>query len=129
MGWHLDLLGLTPGDHPLRLYRPHLRASGILSAADLARRHDGEVVKVAGLVVVHQRPPTAKGHSFITLEDETGLVNLIIRPRLYEKHRVVLRQTSVLVAVGRLQREQGACSVLVFDVWEVEGIEKVLGLE
>ena len=49
MAWHLDLLGLAPGDHPLRLYRPHLRASGILSAADLERRHDGEVVKVAGL--------------------------------------------------------------------------------
>ncbi len=113
MGWEYELLGLAPGDHVLRLYRSRLRAQGVLSSAELAQRQDGESVRVAGMVVVRQKPPTAKGHVFITLEDEEGLVNLIIRPTVYERYKSAIRNASLLWAEGRLQREGHAISVLV----------------
>ncbi len=124
MGWDLDQLGMTPGDHLMRLYRPHLQAAGILSAAELDAHGDGERVRVAGQVVVRQSPPTAKGHLFITLEDETGLVNLIVRPALFARQREVLRYALLLAAAGRLQREGEACSVLVARAWALpNGLE------
>jgi error-prone DNA polymerase len=113
MNWDYELLGLSPGDHPLRLLRPRLRSRGVLSAAELAAQPSGKVVAVAGMVVVRQAPPTAEGHLFITLEDETGLVNLIIRPDLYERERPVLHQATMLLGEGRVQREGAAISLLV----------------
>ncbi len=116
MGWDYELLGLAPDDHPLRLWRARLQGQAVLSAAELAARPVGSPVKVAGLVVVRQAPPTAKGHLFITLEDETGLVNLILRPDLYAQQRAVLHNATLLQAAGRLQREGAAVSVLVQEV-------------
>ncbi len=111
--WDYELLGMSPGDHPLRLLRPKLRAQGVSCAAELATRPSGKTVKVAGMVVVRQAPPTAKGHLFITLEDETGLVNLIVRPDLYERERATFHKARFLLVEGRLQRERAATSVLV----------------
>jgi len=113
LGWEYELLGLAPGDHVMRLYRERLRTQGVLSSKELAERRNGQTVRVAGLVVVRQRPPTAKGHLFITLEDEEGLVNLIVRPHAYEQHRDTLRNAPLLWVKGRLQREGHAVSVLV----------------
>jgi len=113
MGWEYELLGLSPGDHVMRLYRQKLHAEGVLNSAEVWKRRDGETVRVAGLVAVRQKPPTAKGHVFITLEDEEGLVNLIVRPGVYERYRAALRNASLLWASGRLQREGQALSVLV----------------
>jgi error-prone DNA polymerase len=112
MGWDYELLGLAPDDHPLRLWRARLRERGVLSAAELAAQPAGQAVKVAGLVVVRQAPPTANGHLFVTLEDETGLVNVIIRPDLYEQQRDTLHSATLLLVAGRLQREGAAVSVL-----------------
>ena len=112
MGWEVELLGMTPGDHPMRLYRPQLQAAGILTCAEVARCRDGDVVQVAGQVVVRQKPPTAKNHVFLTLEDETGMVNLIIRPDLYERRKAEL-SVPLLVVQGRLQREGEAYSLVV----------------
>ncbi len=116
LAWSAELLGMTPGDHPLRLLRPYLQARGVLSAAELEQRQDGEVVRTAGQVVVRQSPPTAKGHLFITLEDETGLVNLVVRPALYQKRSEVLCHAPLLTVVGRVQRADGACSLLALGV-------------
>ncbi len=113
LAWNYELLGLAPDDHPLRLWRPKLRAQGVLSAAELATQPPGKVVKMAGMVVVRQAPPTAKGHLFVTLEDETGLVNLVIRPDLYERERGTLHGATLLMAEGRVQREGAAVSLLV----------------
>jgi error-prone DNA polymerase len=115
--WDYELLGLSPEDHPLRLLRPRLRSQSVLTAAELGGRPPGEVVRVAGLVIVRQSPPTAKGHLFISLEDETGLINLIVRPDLYAVERRVLREASVLAAEGILQRDGRAVSVLVRRAW------------
>jgi error-prone DNA polymerase len=70
-------------------------------------------VRVAGWMVIRQRPPTAKGHVFITLEDEEGLVNLIVRPGTYEQYRDVLRNAPLLLVEGVLQQEEQG-SVLVY---------------
>ena len=113
LGWEYELLGLAPGDHVMRLYRQQLRAQGVLSSGELAERRDGQVVRVAGLVVVRQRPPTAGGHVFVTLENEDGLINLIVRPDVYERYRQALRNAPLLLVEGRLQREGNAVSVLV----------------
>jgi error-prone DNA polymerase len=113
ISWEYELLGLNAGDHLLAVYRPRLRAHGILSSSDLAAHRDGELVWVAGLVVVRQRPPSAKGHVFLTLEDEEGLINLIVRPQVYERYRRMLRNAPLLLAGGRLQREGAAISLLV----------------
>ena len=115
MGWELELLGVSPGDHPMRLYRPQLQAAGVLTCAEVARRRDGDIVRVAGEAIVRQKPPTAKGHVFFTLEDETGIVNLIIRPDLYKRHRAELA-APMLAIRGLLQREAEAISLLVLDL-------------
>ncbi|MFN2241969.1 MAG: OB-fold nucleic acid binding domain-containing protein, partial [Anaerolineae bacterium] len=114
MAWEHEILGMVPGDHVMSLYREALRAQRVLSSGELWSRQDGERVRVAGWAVVRQRPPTAKGHVFITLEDEEGLVNLIVRPDVYERYRDVLRNTPLLWIEGRLQREGHAQSVLVY---------------
>jgi error-prone DNA polymerase len=111
--WDYELLGLSPDDHPMRLWRARLQARGVVTAVELAAETPGRVVEVAGMVIVRQAPPTAKGHLFITLEDETGLANLIIRPDLYERERALLRGSTALLAGGVAQREGKASSMLV----------------
>jgi error-prone DNA polymerase len=96
----------------MALYRPWLQKMGILSSLDLQARRDKEKVKVAGLVVVRQAPPTANGHVFITLEDEYGLVNVIVRPDVYERFRHSLRNAPLIAVEGVLQRQDGVESVL-----------------
>ena len=113
MAWDYELLGMSPDDHPMRLLRQRLRGEGVLSAAELALQPRGRIVKVAGMVIVRQAPPTAKGHLFITLEDETGLINLIFRPELYERERAALRKAQVLQARGCVQRDGPSISLLV----------------
>ena len=120
MTWDYELLGLSPDDHPLRLLRAGLRARGMLDAAELAAQPSGKTVKVAGMVVVRQAPPTAKGHLFITLEDETGLINLIIRPDLYAREQKTLHGAAALMVEGRLQREGAALSVLVQALYRLD---------
>ena len=117
MAWEYELLGLTPGCQVMSLYREALRAQGVLSSGELAERQDGQTVRVAGWVVVRQRPPTAKGHVFITLEDEEGLINLIVRPDVYGRYRDALRHKPLVRVEGRLQREGDAMSVLVRRAW------------
>jgi error-prone DNA polymerase len=114
LAWEYELVGLAPGEHVMDLYREALQARNVLSSGELAARQDGERVRVAGWAVVRQRPPTAKGHVFITLEDEEGLVNLIVRPDVYERYRDALRNSPLLWVEGRLQREGHALSVLVY---------------
>jgi error-prone DNA polymerase len=82
-------------------------------AAELVNIASGRVVRVAGLVLVRQRPGTAKGITFVTIEDETGAANLIIRPDVWQKFYRPARTASALVAHGRLQNERDVIHVLV----------------
>ena len=89
------LLGLSTGEQVMALYRDRLRSVGVLTAEQVARKRNEEKVRVAGLVVVHQAPPTANRHHFLTLEDETGLADIIVRPKVYAAHRAVLNRSPV----------------------------------
>jgi error-prone DNA polymerase len=120
LSWDYELLGLSPEDHPMRILRPRLREQAMTTAEGLLSLPPGRTARVAGLVIMRQAPPTAKGHLFISLEDETGLINLVIRPDLYQAERRVLRNAGSLAAEGIVQREGRSASVLVRRVWSLE---------
>ena len=103
-------LSLTTGAHPMKLLRARL--PDLWPAAELARARPGERVMIGGAVITRQRPGTAKGVCFITLEDETGLANAIVRPKLFEEARLVINLEPALVITGRVQNEQGVIHVL-----------------
>jgi len=103
--------GLSPAGHPMRHLREAMRARGVIPAAELARRRDGDTVTVAGIVICRQRPATAKGFCFVTLEDETGLANVVITPKLFEANKRLVIRSPLLVVRGILQEEQGVLNV------------------
>ncbi len=104
-------LGLSPHYHPFQLLRAGL-GDQIATSGTLATLPHGMPVKVAGLVVCRQRPGAAKGITFLLLEDETGLVTVIVYPDLYEDQRPVVRAEPMVIVAGRLQRLQGNINVL-----------------
>jgi error-prone DNA polymerase len=106
-------LGLTLGAHPLALLRPELKRQGICSAENLAKKSNGEFIRVAGLVLNRQRPGTASGVVFITLEDESGHINLVVWPKIAEALRKTLIQSTLLFAAGQLQIESGVIHLIV----------------
>src|SRR5439155_17325469 len=83
-------MALSAGRHPMALKREELAMRGILRARDLAAARQGRRVRVAGMVITRQRPGTAKGFVFLTLEDETGIANIIVRPDLFARDRLVI---------------------------------------
>jgi error-prone DNA polymerase len=102
---------LTIGPHPLALRRDELALRGVVRASDLPRTRDGRRVRVAGMVITRQRPGTAKGFVFLTLEDETGISNVIIRPDLFDRERMTVVHHPFLVVDGVLQNQEGVLSV------------------
>ncbi|SDE87456.1 error-prone DNA polymerase [Paracoccus isoporae] len=99
--------------HPMRFLRASLRAQGYDTAAGLARRGNGARVKLAGLVLIRQRPGSAKGVCFITVEDETGSANLVLWPKIFEAFRKPAMTARVLAVEGRLQRGEGVTHLVV----------------
>ncbi len=104
--------GLTLRDHPMSFLRNQLNERQVVAAARLGSLKSGNWVKVAGVVLLRQRPGTAKGITFVTLEDETGIVNLIVRQKVWERYRRAARAAVVMLAHGRLQREGDIIHVL-----------------
>lgn len=105
--------GLSLRAHPLSFLRDDLTRQGILAAADLATVENDRRYHVAGLVLMRQRPSTAKGITFVTLEDETGQANLIVHQATWERFHHVARRSGALIARGILQREQGIIHLVV----------------
>ena len=103
--------GVTLGPHPMALWRHALAARGVMRAVDLPRGEDGARVRVAGSVIVRQRPGTAKGFVFLSLEDETGITNVIVTPGLFARHRLPLVTEPFLLVEGILQIQDGVVSV------------------
>ncbi len=116
--------GLSLRAHPLQFERPALDKLRVVPAARLPMQRDGGSVRVAGLVLVRQRPATAKGITFVTLEDETGTVNLIIRQDVWQRFYRVARMATLLLAQGRLQRKGQIIHVLVA---RLEDLSELLG--
>ena len=105
-------IGLTLGRHPLALLRESLRAKRVLAASDLACCAHGRPVRAAGIVLMRQRPATASGVTFVTLEDETGQVNIIVWQRIGEEYRRALLESRLLEVHGELQRQEGVMHVV-----------------
>lgn len=99
--------------HPIALIRDELSRAGVIRAVDLKRKENFSSVKLYGIVTVRQRPLTAKGVLFITIEDESGLANLVIWPSILERYREELLKSDQLFVLGELQREGGAINVVV----------------
>ncbi len=96
--------GLTVGPHVMSSLRSELRARGVLRASELECVPNGHWVKVAGLVIVRQRPGTAKGFCFLTLEDESGIANVVVSPSMFQRHRALLHTAALLQVEGPLQK-------------------------
>ncbi len=105
--------GLTLRQHPVSFLREMLNQLNVTPADKLATTNSGSKLKVGGIVLMRQRPSTAKGITFVTLEDETGTVNLIVRPEVWEKYRRVARGAIAMIAHGVLQNESNVIHVLV----------------
>ncbi len=103
---------VTIGPHVMAHLRQSLRSRGILSAADLAATANGSWARTAGVVIVRQRPGTAKGLLFLTLEDETGIANAMVTPELFHAHRDLLHRAQMLIVEGPVQKHEGVIHVL-----------------
>jgi error-prone DNA polymerase len=103
--------GMTIGLHPMAYKRPQLRKEGVRSVADLYRLRNGSTVRIAGAVIARQRPGTAKGFVFLSLEDETGIINAIITPQMFEQDYATVVQQQFLLIDGKLQNQEGVVSV------------------
>jgi error-prone DNA polymerase len=103
--------GLTLGPHPMVMRRQEMALRGVLRASDLPRQRHNRRVRVAGAVITRQRPGTAKGFVFLTLEDETGIANVIVRPDLFAEEKLAIVEEPFLLVEGVLQNQEGVTSV------------------
>jgi error-prone DNA polymerase len=111
MAAEYQVLGLSPHFHPLGLLRTRL-PSGSITSQDIATIPDGTQLQMAGLVVCRQRPGTAKGVTFLLLEDEHGLVNVIVYPSLYQEYRLLVRAEPFLLVEGTMQRSDRNINII-----------------
>ena len=121
--------GLTVGPHPLTFRRRELAMRGVLPAIDLPRARAGRRVRTAGMVITRQRPGTAKGFVFLTLEDETGISNIIIRPDLYATDRLVVVESSFLLVEGVLQNQDGVTSIKAERMSKLDGFPDAAAID
>jgi error-prone DNA polymerase len=114
-------MGLTLGPHPMALRRGDLATRGVVPASKLPQIRDGRRVRVAGMVITRQRPGTAKGFVFLTLEDETGISNIIVRPDLFDRERMTVIRSPFLLVEGLLQNQEGVLSIKAERLCSVDG--------
>src|SRR5205814_3308915 len=103
--------GITTGPHPMAYHRSAMKKRGIRSAIELPSLPHGAHVRVAGAVIARQRPGTAKGFVFLSIEDETGIANAIITPQLFERDHLIVVHQQFLLIEGRLQNQDNVISV------------------
>jgi error-prone DNA polymerase len=120
-----DSMQMTTGPHLIQHFREQLKRDNVMSANDLKRMPNGQRVATAGAVIVRQRPGTAKGFVFLTLEDETGISQAIISPPLFAEHRSLIVGSPGLIVEGILQNTDGQCSVKAEKFWPLEGLHEM----
>jgi error-prone DNA polymerase len=103
--------GMTVGPHPMGYHRKRLKKQGVRSASELRGLPNGIHVLISGAVIARQRPGTAKGFVFLSLEDETGIANAIITPPIYEKYHLLIVHQPFLLIEGELQNQENVISV------------------
>ena len=120
-----DSMQLTTGPHLIQYFRTQLKHDNVLSALDLKHIPNGNRVTTAGAVIVRQRPGTAKGFVFLTLEDETGMSQAIVHPNLFREHRSLIVSSPGLIVEGILQSTDGQCSVKAERFWPLDGMSDI----
>jgi error-prone DNA polymerase len=118
-----EVMGVSTGPQIMSFYRDRLAANGILSSRQLAACPNGKHVRVAGLLVVHQAPPTARGFHFLTLETEDKMLNIVVRPGVYKRFRQLLRTAHLLVVTGTVQHEMGVTNVLANNIAQLDNLK------
>ncbi|WP_439584886.1 error-prone DNA polymerase [Dyadobacter bucti] len=120
--------GLSIKDHPVSFVRNKLSAKRVVRAQDLKNCRDGAILKVAGLILVRQRPGTASGICFITIEDETGVANLVVFKKLFDQYRKEILRSRLLMVEGKLQREGKVIHIVVRRCYDVSGLMRELNI-
>jgi error-prone DNA polymerase len=120
-------VGLSLRRHPVAFLREDLSRRGMIACGDLARTRDGLRVKVSGIVLVRQRPGSASGVLFITIEDETGVANLIVWPSVFERHQRLILSAVMLACHGRMQREGDVIHVIADGLEDLSGLLRSVG--
>jgi error-prone DNA polymerase len=115
--WDYEASSHSTVGHPLGPLREVLRSQGLPDAKNVAHMKNGRRVRYAGLVICRQRPGTASGVTFMTLEDETGFVNLVIWPKKFDEYALLIKTTAFLGATGKVQSESGVVHVVVDELW------------
>jgi error-prone DNA polymerase len=121
-------IGMSHESHPMEFYRRALSHKGILSSKDLGHHTPGRRVQVAGAVICRQRPGSAKGVFFMTLEDEFGMINIAVMPPVFERDRTLLATSSALIVEGILERHQGVIGILGSKFKQLDSSEAPLKL-
>ncbi|MBC5825192.1 MAG: DNA polymerase III subunit alpha [Candidatus Eremiobacteraeota bacterium] len=121
-------LGLSTRYQAMQFYRRRLAALGVYRATDLPKLPNRLVLKVAGVVTTRQRPGTAKGFVFATMEDETGLINVIVRPDIYLRYRPIARDEPAVIVEGVLQKEDGTINIVAKRFWKMDIADLSRGL-
>jgi error-prone DNA polymerase len=120
---------LTIGPHPMSFKRHELSMRGVIRAIDLPNIPNGRRIRTAGMVITRQRPGTAKGFVFLTLEDETGVANIIVRPDFYDKERLTVVESPFLIVEGILQTVDGVTAIKAERVFRIEGLSPGSSIE
>ncbi|MFN7730382.1 MAG: error-prone DNA polymerase [Pirellula sp.] len=116
--------GVSLRGHPMQFYRTRLNALRVKTAAELPDARDGQFVRVAGLILLRQRPGTAKGITFVTMEDETGSINLVLHPSTWEHYYLICKQSNAWLVHGTLENRQGVIHVVA---GRIEDLSQVIG--
>jgi len=109
-----ETMNLTTGPHPMKLLRENL--PNVWRATDLVHARHGATVQIAGNVICRQRPGTAKGFVFVSLEDETGVANAIVDPNLFERFRLLITEEAFLLIEGEVQNSDGVILIKTRDI-------------
>ena len=121
--------GITVGPHPMGFRRHELATKGVLRAIDLPLVKSGRRVRTAGMVITRQRPGTAKGFVFLTLEDETGIANVIVRPDVYARDWAIVVDSPFLLVEGILQVQDGVTAIKAERMERLEGLLASMAVE
>lgn len=117
IAWDYRTTRHSPRGHPLQPLRPFLQAHGLPDARRVAELPEGDLVRFVGMVITRQRPGTAKGVVFLTLEDETGFVNVVLWPQVFRRYAVLAKTARVLGVTGALQRQADVGHLLARQLW------------
>jgi error-prone DNA polymerase len=115
--WDYRATAMSPDGHPLQIVRAELQRRGCPDARSLAKLPHGSRARYVGAVICRQRPGTAKGVLFMTLEDETGLVNVLLWPKVYEQYALVVKTNAILGIAGRIESQEGVTHLIGQRVW------------